>query len=145
MARYSIQTTKTSGAAAAWLAQFRTGSARDARVFEVGVFTTTAVAGTVGLIRSATVGATFTSTATGAPYDPVSAAGVAVIDTAATTAPTISGTPAYFKQAVFPATAGSGVIWSFPNGLIVPISSGLLLWQLSTAAVGYNFYVDFEE
>lgn len=145
MARYSIQTTKTSGAAAAWLLQLRTGTARPATVYEVGVYTTTGVAGTVGLIRAATVGATFTSTAAGTPFDAIAGAGVAVVDTAATTAPTISGTPTYFRQAVFPATAGSGVIWTFPEGISVPVSSGLLLWQTSTAAVGYNVYFDYDE
>lgn len=145
MARYSITTTKTSGAAAAWLLQLRTSATRDLRLFEVGVYTTTAAAGTIGLIRSATVGATFTSTPTGAPLDNVSGAGSAVVDTAATTPPTIAATPAYLRQAVFPATAGSGVIWSFPNGIVVPISSGILLWQTSALAVGYNAYFDFDE
>lgn len=145
MARYSIATTKTSGAAAAWLLQLRTSSTRDLRLREVGVYTTTAVAGTVGLIRSATVGATFTSTAAGAAWDNVSGAGSALVDTAATTAPTISGTPAYFRQAVFPATIGSGVIWTFPEGLVVPVSAGILIWQLTAAAVGYNAYFDFDE
>lgn len=145
MARYSISTTKTTGAAAAWQLQFRTGSARDARVFELGLFTTTAVAGTYTLERAATVGATFTSTPTGAAFDPVTTAGVAVVDTAATTPPTRAATPAPFRQAVFPATIGSGVIWTFPDGLLVPISSGLLIWQTTAAAVGLSFYVDYDE
>lgn len=145
MPDYSISTTKTTGAAAAWQLQFRTGSARDARIWEVGLFTTTAVAGTYTLERSNSVGSTFTSTPVGAAVDPNSSAGVAVVDTAATGAPTRLGTPAPFRQIVFPATVGSGVIWTFPRGLVVPTSGGILLWQTTTAAVGLSFYIDYNE
>lgn len=143
MARYAIATTKTTGAAAGLIAQIRAGATRDLRVYEVGIVTSTAAAGTVGLIRPTAVGATFTSTGTGQAYDPVSAAGVAVVDTAATTPPTIGTT--YMRQFVFPATAGSGAIWSFPAGISVPISGSLALWQTSTVAVGYVLYFEYEE
>lgn len=145
MPDYSISTTKTTGAAAAWQLQFRTGSARDARIWEIGLFTTTAVAGTYTLDRSNTIGATFTSTAVGTMVDPNSGVGAAVVDTAASTAPTRAGTPAPFRQVVFPATVGSGVIWTFPRGLVVPTSGGLLIWQTTAAAVGLAFYIDYNE
>lgn len=145
MPDYSISTTKTTSASAAWQLQFRASSTRDVRVFEIGLFTTTAVAGTYTLERSNSVGATFTSTATGAPTDPNSSAGAAVVDTAATSAPTRLATPAPFRQVVFPATIGSGVIWSFPRGIVVPTSGALLLWQTTAAAVGLSFYVDYNE
>lgn len=143
MARYGIATNKTSGAAAGLIVQLRTGSARDARVYEVGIFASTAVSGTVGLIRPSAVGATFTSTGTGAPEDPVSSAGVAVVDTVAGTAPTI-GTN-YLRRIVLPGSIGAGVIWTFPEGIIVPVSTSLALWQISTAAVGYETYFTYEE
>jgi hypothetical protein len=143
MARYSIATTKTTGAAAGLVVQLRAGAARDVRVFEVGVSTSTAVAGTVGLIRPTAVGATFTSTGTGQPHDNISGAGVAVVDTAATTPPTIGTT--YLRQFSFPATAGSGVIWTFPEGLVIPTSGSIALWQTSALAVGYVAYFSYEE
>jgi hypothetical protein len=143
MARYSIGFAKTTGAAAGLLAQLRTGTARDLRIFELGIFTTTAVAGEVGLIRPSAVGATFTSTATGSPEDPSSAAGVAVVDTVAGTAPTI-GTN-YMRRIQLPATIGAGVIWTFPTGLVVPTSGSIALWQLSAAAVGYDGYFSYDE
>lgn len=143
MSRYSLATTKTTGAAAGLLAQLRTGSARDLRVWEIGVFATTAVSGAVGLIRPTAVGATFTSTSTGQPEDPSTSAGVAVIDTAATTAPTIGST--YMRQITLPATIGAGVVWTFPAGIVVPTSASLALWQTSAAAVGYACYFVFDE
>lgn len=143
MARYEIGVTKTTGASAGLLCQLRAGAGRDLRVFEIGVFATTAVAGEVGLIRPTAVGATFTSSAVGAALDNASAAGVAVVDTAATTAPTI-GTN-YMRRVQLPATIGAGVIWTFPLGINVPVSSSLALWQLSAAAVGYDVYFDYDE
>lgn len=143
MARYDIGVTKTTGAAAGLLCQLRAGSGRQLQIWEIGVFSTTAVAGEVGLIRPTVVGATFTSSAVGAAEDPSSAAGVAVVDTAATTAPTI-GTN-YMRRIQFPATIGSGVIWTFPNGLWVPVSLSMALWQISAAAVTYDAYFCYDE
>lgn len=143
MARYGIGVTKTTTAAAGLICQLRAGSARDVRIWEIGVFATTAVAGEVGLIRPSAVGATFTSSGTGAPEDNAAGAGVAVVDTAATTAPTI-GTN-YMRRIQLPATIGAGVIWTFPQGINVPVSGSMALWQISTAAVGYDIYWTFEE
>lgn len=146
MARYSASVTKTTSASAAWQLQIRQSSAaRSLRLLELGIWTTTAVAGTYTLERSNSVGATFTSTA-GKAEDPLSSAGGGVIDTAITTAPTREATPIPFRQVVFPATIGSGVIWTFgTDGLIVPASGGLLIWQTTTAAVGLAVYAAWAE
>lgn len=145
MARYSAAVSKASGAAAAWLVQFRTSSTKDARVWEVHAFAESAVAGTLGLTRSATVGATFTSTVPAAEDSSNGTAASAAVDTAATTAPTQAGTPVYFRRIQLPATIGAGVIWSFPLGLVVPVSAGLLVWQLSAAAVTYGITIVYDE
>lgn len=138
MARYSGAVSKASGAAAAWLVQFRTSSTKDARIWEIHAFAESAVAGTLGLTRSNSVGATFTSTTPAAEDSTNGTAAVSQIDTAATTAPTQAGTPVYFRRVALPATIGAGIIWSFPTGLVVPVSAGLLVWQLSSAAVTYG-------
>lgn len=143
MARYDLAATKTSGAAAGMICQLRTAAARDARIFEIGVFATTAVSGSVGLIRPSAVGATFTSVGPGGANDPVSNVGVALIDTAATTPPTV-GT-VYMRQVTLPATIGAGVIWTFPEGLLVPVSASMALWQTSALAVGYAVYFAYDE
>lgn len=143
MARYNIGVQKTTTAAAGLLCQLRSGAARDVRVFELGVFAVTAVAGEVGLIRPSAVGATFTSSAVGAAEDNAAGAGVAVVDTAATTAPTI-GTN-YMRRIQLPGSVGAGVIWTFPVGINIPTSASLVLWQLSAAAVTYDVYFTYDE
>ena len=143
MARYEIGVTKTTGAAAGLLCQVRAGAARDIRVFEIGVFTSTAVSGEVALVRPSAVGATFTSSAVGAALDTATIAGVTVVDTLATTAPTI-GTN-YMRRIVLPGSIGSGVIWTFPTGICIPTSGSLALWQLSALAVTYSVYFDYDE
>jgi hypothetical protein len=143
MARYEIGVTKTTGAAAGLLAQLRAGSTRDLRVTEIGVFASTAVSGEVGLIRPTAVGSGFTSSGVGAPMDNVTGAGVAVVDTAATTAPTIGSN--YMRRIVLPASVGAGVIWTFSSGIVVPLSGAIALWQISAAAVTYSVYFDYDE
>lgn len=147
MARYRIATKKTSSAAAGLIAQLRAGTTRDLRVYEVGIFAATAVAGEVALMRPTAVGSGFTSTNPGAAADPVSAAGLAVVDYAASTAPTVPSSPAgpTFAQVQLPATIGAGVILSFPEGIVVPLSGSLALWQLSTAAVTYTLHFAYDE
>jgi hypothetical protein len=143
MGRYQIGVSKTTPAAAGLLAQLRTGASRDARVFEIGVFASTAVSGTVGLIRPSAVGATFTSSSVGAAEDAALGAGAAVVDIAATTPPTIGSN--YMRRIVLPGSIGAGVIWTFPNGINVPVASALALWQISALAVTYETYWVFDE
>jgi hypothetical protein len=143
MARYGIGISKTTAAAAGLLVQLRAGAGRDLRVYEIGVFASTAVSGTVGLIRPSAVGATFTSSGVGASEDNAAAAGVAVVDTAATTAPTIGSN--YMRRIVLPGSIGAGVIWTFPVGINVPVSTSIALWQVSALAVTYETYFLYDE
>jgi len=32
------------------------------------------------------------------------------------------------------ATAGTGIVWTFPRGLVVPVSSSIVLWNITTTA-----------
>lgn len=143
MARYEIGVQKVTTAAAGLLVQLRTGTARDVRVFEIGVFAASAVSGEVALIRPTAVGATFASSAVGASLDSASGAGVSVVDLSATTAPTI-GTN-YMRRIVLPGNIGAGIIWTFPLGINVPVSSSIALWQLTALAVTYDVYFDYDE
>lgn len=133
MARYSAGFTKAAPAAGTFVSQIRTTSTKDIRVWEIGAFASTAVALSLGLIRSTTVGATFT-TVTPAADDTSAGAATALVDTAITTQPTI-GT-GFMRKIVLPATIGAGIIWSFPMGLVVPTSAGLLLWNFHGSAAG---------
>lgn len=145
MAHYSIGWTKAFSAASGLLAQLRTGASRDARIFEIGVFqnSATAAAVTILLNRPTAVGATFTSTGTGQPMDNVSGAGVAVVDTAATTAPTFAAND--MRQFAVPATNGAGVIWTFPEGIVVPISSAIALRTTASSTTTWVGYFHYDE
>jgi hypothetical protein len=46
---------------------------------------------------------------------------------------------------VLPATIGAGVIWTFEDGLVIPVSSYLVLWQYSALAVTYSCYFVYDE
>lgn len=142
MAMYGAGFTKTAPTVGTMIAQLRTAATRDVRVFEIGLFATTAVTADVGLIRASTVGATFTSV-TPQAEDASASAAVTLVDTAATTAPTI-GTN-YLRRIQIPATIGAGIVWTFPRGLVIPISAGLLLWNVTGTGPALSGYFSYEE
>lgn len=127
----------------AFFAQLRTPSTARARLRAVSMFqTSSSVAVTVGLIRSASVGATFTTTVVGQAVDPSDVASVVNLDTAITTAPTISGSPVYLDRWTLPATIGTGIVIFFPDSIIIPVSSSILLWNYG-ASTGAAMHVSF--
>lgn len=142
MARYAFGIAKTTSTAAAAIASLSTTSSKDARVWEIGVFATTAAAGEVGIMRPGNTPATPSGGGVGVALDTSSGASVTTIANAWGTAPT-AGTP--FRRIQLPATIGAGVIWTFPQGLVVPTSAWLLIWQFSAVAVGYDCYFEYEE
>lgn len=144
--RTALATQKVSGAAAGAIVGLRTGAARDVRIYEVGVTAASAVSGTVGLGRPANTPVASASagpTGAGLAYDNAGTAGTTALDTTWTTAPT--SPTIFWRRFVLPATIGAGVIWTFPSGLVLPVSSSIVLWQISTAAVTYEVYFEFEE
>lgn len=142
MARYSYGLTKTTSTAAAAIGTLNMPSTRDARVWEVGISASTAVSGEVGVMRPANTPATPSGGGVGVAEDPSAGAALGTAANAWATAPT-AGTA--FRRMVLPATAGAGVIWTFPQGLIVPVSGWLVLWQFSALAVTYSFYIAWDE
>lgn len=143
MARWSVATSKTTGAAAGIISELRTAAARDARVWEIGVFAETAVAGTIGLIRSGGAGTTPGGAVVPVPDDPaVTATANENLYLTYATEPTTATTA--LRRIALPATIGAGVIWTFSEGIVIPVSSGLMLRQLSTAAVTYSVYWNYE-
>lgn len=150
MAHTSLAGTKASTAAAGPIVQFRAANAaRDVRVFEIGIFAATAVAGEVGVGRPAAIAVTPATPigpqASGQAYDNVSGAGSALIDTTWGTAPTAPAIP--WRRYGLPATIGAGIVWNFQSvgGLVVPAGGALVLWQYSALAVTYDFHFDFDE
>lgn len=144
MARYSAGVSKASGAAAAWLMGLRCPATADARIWEIHVLAESAVAGTVDLRRITTAG-TGAATSTTPVADDVSAAAATVlVDTAfATAVPVATGIS--IRRYALPATIGQGIIWTFPQGLVVPVSGAVGLFQLSTLAVTYGVTWVFDQ
>lgn len=144
MARYSAAVSKASGASAAWLMGLRCPATNDARVWEIHVLAETAVAGTVDLRRITSAGVGAATSTTPVAEDSSSAAAVAVVDTAfVTTVPAASGVS--LRRFALPATIGQGIIWTFPQGLIVPVSGAIGIYQLSALAVTYGVTFVFDQ
>jgi hypothetical protein len=108
--------------------QLKTAAGSRARIFEISI--SIAVAPTAApswrLVRSATVG-TSNATATPEEEDPGGGAATVVLDTGWSTQPTASA--ADLRRYATPATAGSGIVWTWPDHrpLILPVSSGMLV------------------
>lgn len=143
MARWSVATSKTTGAAAGIIAELRTAAARDARIWEIGIFAESAAAGTVVLVRSGGAGTTPGGAVVPVPDDfSVTATASENLYTTYATEPTTVTTP--LRRIALPATIGAGVIWTFPEGIVVPVSAGLMIRQVSTVAVTYGVNVNYE-
>ena len=142
MAIYSLSlntTVTTTGAAAM---DIRASAANSPRIMEVGLNLLTATASTYGLGRS---GNTPTQTSpvlvqAENPADPAGLTGCAVAWSVAPTVPT-----QFFRRVSLPATAGAGVIWTFPRGLILAAAGTMLLWNLATNSASTNAWVVVDE
>jgi hypothetical protein len=133
MAIYSMsqRTIVTSSAAATW--EIRTVATLRSQILEIGFSQVTAVAATIGLGRPQAIGVTPTTPQTFIAEDFAEPTGNTNACVAWGTAPTVPLN--FFRRVTCPATIGAGVIWTFPRGLIIPISNSLVLWVIATAPV----------
>ena len=130
-ALYSASVVTPAAAAGAAYAAIRCAAGDRARIRQIDVYTNAATASSVGLVRSASVG-TATTSVLGQTWDPADTVAVTSVDTAWSAAPTAGSV--FLKRYVAPAAAGNGVIWTFPSGLIVPVSGSILLWNYGASA-----------
>ena len=134
--RYSlgVRTTNATDAECAW--EIITGATPGrVRLVELGIFLAEATATTIGLGRPQAVGITPTTPVDFLPEDPndVLASGVAQSALAWGTKPTIP--VSFIRRIALPAVIGTGVIWTFPEGVVIPVSSSIILWNLATNSV----------
>lgn len=134
MALYGLsqRTTATAAASASW--EVRSAATNKPRVMEVAISQSAATAGVYGLGRPGAIGVTPTSpqnfVAEGDASAPTSLSTAAV---AWGTGPTV---PTNFNRRVScAATVGVGVIWTFPRGLDIAVSSSIIVWIIATAPV----------
>jgi len=130
MAIYSLalRTTNFTIAQACW--ELRTTSTDRVVVLEIGFNTNTATAQTIGLGRPAAQGVTPVNVLFQAE-DFASPASTTNASLSWGTSPTVPAQ--FFRRVSLPATAGAGIIWTFPRGLIVPVSASLVLWNITTS------------
>lgn len=143
MARYTLgaRTSNVTTGAACW--ELRSTTTDRLFVREIGITLAAATASTFGLGRPAAIGVTPTSPVTVVASDPGNPAGTGTVALAWGTGPTIP--TAFIRRIGLPATIGAGVIWTFSDvGLVVPISSSLILWNLSATSVA-DVYVELDE
>lgn len=127
----AVRTTMVTTGHCAW--EIRTGATPGrARLLELGIFMAAATASTYGLGYPQAIGITPTT-----PVDficedgeDVIAANVMLSALAWGTEPTIP--TAFIRRIALPATVGTGVIWTFPKGIVIPVSSSIILWNLAS-------------
>jgi len=135
-----VRTSNVTIANACW--EIRTGSTPGrAKVYEIGITLAAATASTFGLGRPQAIGITPTSAVNFQVEDPndVLASGVVQSALAWGTGPTVPSN--YFRRVSFPATIGTGIIWTFPQGITIPVSSSLILWNISATGVSDMYAV----
>jgi hypothetical protein len=132
MAIYSLRRNPVLVTNAAANEEVRTAATDRAAIMEIDIFLGAATASRYGIGRPAAIGVTPTSPITVIAEDPAAPAGTVTTALAWGTAPTV---PAQFFRAIaLPATIGTGVIWTFPRGLLIAISSSMVFWNLATNA-----------
>jgi hypothetical protein len=129
----AVRTSGVTSATAAW--EIRSSANVRCRVMEVGVFLAAATASTYGLGRPAAIGVTPTSPVDFLPEDPADITVSAQVQSALAwaTSPTV---PVNFLRRIsLPATIGTGIIWTFPRGIVIPASGSLVLWNAALNGV----------
>jgi hypothetical protein len=100
------------------------------RVLEITLIQATATAETLGFGRPATIG-----TPTSAVLfqqeevaDPAAVLNGHITWSAQPTAPTV-----FSRRWNGAATIGVGIVWTFPRGFVIPVSSAAVIWNITTA------------
>ena len=142
MAIYSLANRTTNVTIANACLEIRTAATDRPRIMEIGIFLASAIASVFGLGRPQAIGVTPTSPVTVLQEDPGEAAGTVQTALAWGTGPTVP--LQFFRRIGLPATIGTGVIWTFPRGLIIPISSSIVIWNITAAGVA-DIYIVIDE
>lgn len=133
---YRIGFASAAAAASAAYAAFRAPT-RTSKLIELGLACNAATASNISLLRNTAAGyAATTSSSAGIPDNPMAAAGTSLIDSAWSTAPTVTAASRLQKYTL-PATIGAGLIWTFPEGIFVRSATAtdiLVLWNEGAAA-----------
>jgi hypothetical protein len=108
--------------------EIRTTSSGKIAIQEIEISLVTAAATVIGIGTPAAIGVTPTSPVTFLREDASDQTPVTTTALAWGTGPTVP--TAFFRRWSFPATIGSGIIFTFPQGLYIAASSSLVLWNI---------------
>jgi len=120
-----------------------TPSTSRAAILESGIFLGAATASVFAIGRPAAVGVTPTSPTAPTPEDAGSPAAVSTYCLAwgtAPTAPTIA-----LRRWSGPATIGTGVIFTFPRGIVIAISQNYVHHNLAATVAASDHYISLDE
>lgn len=133
MAIYSLAQRGITGTAAAAQWEIRTTSTDRPRIYEIGVSVTAATASIFGIGRPAAIGISPTSPQTVLAEDSGDPVGTVTAAVAWGTPPTVPVN--FFRRFGIPAAIGNQIILTFPRGLVIPVSSSIVVWNIGTNAV----------
>jgi len=120
--------------------EWKTPATIRAKILEISYISATATVQSIGLGRAQAVGITPVLVAFQAddPGDPASLMNGSLSWATSPTTPLI-----FMRRWNGAATIGVGIVWTFPRGLVIPISSAMVLWNISlTVASDVNCILD---
>lgn len=121
--------------------ELRTTAGVVARVLEFSLIQVTGTASSYGFGRPAAQGVTPGTTSTFQRDNPGDPACVTTASLTWGTSPTAPSN--YHRRTNTAATIGVGIVWSFPAGLVVPVSASLVCFNVTaTVALDVNFVID---
>lgn len=130
MAIYSLgQRTTTFTATTAACIEWRSAASVRPKVLEISYISATATAQSIGLGRPQAIGVTPVNVLFQAddPSDPAATSAGSLSWATSPTVPLI-----FHRRWNGAATIGVGIVWTFPRGLVIPVSSSLVLWNITT-------------
>lgn len=122
-------------------AEIRTTASVKARMLELSLIQVTGTAQSLGLGRPAAIGVTPGTISTYQRDDSADPACVTTIAATWGTSPTAPST--YHRRWNSAATVGVGIVWTFPRGIIIPVSASVVVFNITTAlACDLNSAID---
>lgn len=110
-------------------AEWRTTAAVRAALLELSIIQATATAQSIGIGRPQAQGVTPGTISTPVRDEPGAPVAVTTMNLSWATSPTV---PLVFhRRWNSAATIGVGVVWTFPRGLIIPVSASLVVWNIT--------------
>ena len=121
--------------------QLRTAAGTKCRLLELSLIQLTATASSYGFGRPAANAVTPGTSALFQRDDGADPACVTNVDLTWGTSPTAP--TVYHRRTNTPAAVGAGIVWTFPRGIIVPIASCLVTFNITaTVALDVNWVID---